>query len=268
MINNDKEKIEDKIFDLDLKDESYHNKIFVRLGSKKKRFENVDFSHTFFEGCYFRDCVFDSCNFNGCKFINSNFAGSSFPGSKFDYATFEKSIIDNDILSNNCPSYDNLILKFARSLRMNYQSLGDSESVNMAIRIELSSTKDHLYASWYSKKTYYRNKYKGWSRIKMFLSWANFKMQEFIWGNGEQPFYLLRSILILGVFMSVFDVFKNGNPNHLSDYINSAIKSPSIFLGVSKPSYYSDLYLSIITLFRLISFGLFMSILLKRFNRR
>jgi len=268
MTDSNRERIEDKIFESDQKDISFHNKLFIRIGSKGKTFSGINFSHTYFEHCYFRNCVFNSCDFNGCKFINCNFSGSSFPGSKFEYALFEKTIIDNDVLDNNCPSNENLILKFARTLRMNYQSIGDSESVNKAIRFELKATKIHLYDSWNSNKAYYRNKYKGWERFKMFLAWLNFKFQEMMWGNGENPWYLLRTCLLVWVIMSVVDVCYFKNSILLSDYWESFTEVPAIFFGTSSPEKYSKLYLSMIVLIRLIGFSLFISILLKRFNKR
>jgi hypothetical protein len=268
MTDNHREKIEDKIIESDLNKTSFHNKLLVRIGSKGKKFSEVDFSHTYFEHCYFRNCVFNSCNFNGCKFINCNFTGSSFPGSKFEYALFDKTIIENDILDNNCPSNENLTFKFARALRINYQGIGDSESVNKAIRIELKATKIHLYDSWKSKKAYYRSKYQGWDRLKMFISWINFKFQEFIWGNGENLWYLFRTGFFIWVAMTTLDVIYFKNPVLLTDYWKSFIEAPTIFFGVTSPEQYPKLYLSLIVLVRLVGFALFMSIILKRFNRR
>lgn len=268
MINSGREKIEDKIFDEDISNESYHNKLLIRLGGKNRTLKNIDFSHTYFEHCYFKDCNFDSCNFNGCKFINCNLTGSSFPGSKFDYAVFEKTYVDNDILSYNCPSWDNLKLKFARTLRLNYQSLGDSESVNKAIQIELRSTKKHLYDSWHANTSYYRNKYKGFDRFMSFLKWLSFKAQETVWGNGESLWKLLRAGLYLWIFMTLKDVIYSPYWTEVPEYFKSFINMPSIFLGISKGTNNSDLYLSFISASRLIGFGLFMSILIKKFNRR
>ncbi|MEA9414300.1 pentapeptide repeat-containing protein [Flavobacterium sp. PL02] len=268
MTENNREKIEDKIIDGNLENIKFRNKLFVRVGSKDRYFKNVDFSHTYFEHCYFRKCTFDNCNFNGCKFINSNFVGSSFPGSQFEYATFDKTIVDNDILYNNSPSSDNLTLKFARTLRVNYQALGDAESANKAIRIELRATKEHLYDAWKSNKAYYRQKYSGWKRIGMFFSWFYFKIQEFIWGNGEIPWYLLRTGLLIWLGMTAIDGIVFKDTLNIKDYWVSFIEMPAIFFGIEKPKDYSNLYLSSITLYRLIGFALFMSIILKRFNRR
>lgn len=268
MIESGREKIEDKIFNTDLTAENLHNKYFIRVGSKYKTFDKVNFSHSYFENCYFRNIKFDTCDFNGCKFINCNFQGSSFPGSKFDYATFDKTFIDSEILDNNCSSYNNLTLKFARTLRMNYQGIGDAESVNKAIKIELKATERHLYEAWKSKAVYYRNKYKGWDRFRMFLEWLIFRTQDWVWGNGESPLKLFRTGLIFWVLISIIDTFFFKNPNSVSDYFSSFCSSPSIFMGIDKPQNYPDLYLTFIAIVRFIGFALFTSMLIKRFNRR
>lgn len=112
----------DEKFDSDVSNVEYSNRLFVRLVAKGKRFENVDFKYTIFDTCYLRNCVFESCDFTGCRFIGTNFYGASFSGCKFDYAVFERTIIDSHILEIGCPGYENLKLRFARTLRMNFQS--------------------------------------------------------------------------------------------------------------------------------------------------
>ncbi len=100
---------------------NFKYKIFVRLNAKKITFKKVAFDHCIFDGCYLNHCVFDSCIFNGCKFIGCNLNQTSFVGCKFDYAVFERTIIDDDVLESEAPLEENLRMKFARSLRTNYQ---------------------------------------------------------------------------------------------------------------------------------------------------
>ena len=68
--------------------------------------------------------------------------------------------------------------------------------------------------------------------------------------------------------MTIYDVYKFGNLNEISSYASSFIKMPQVFLSIEKPIDYSNVYLSIIYIIRLVAFGLFMSILLKRYNKR
>ncbi|AVR45430.1 hypothetical protein C7S20_09190 [Christiangramia fulva] len=271
VIDSGRTRLEDKIFDSDLENESFHNYLFVRIGSKKQKFVGVDFSHTYFEHCYFRNIIFEDCNFNGCKFINCNFTQSTFPGSKFEYAIFEKTLIEDEILSNNCPSYDNLIQKFARSLRLNYQSLGEAVSANKAIKIELKATKNHLYDAWNSNKTYYRTKYgnwKSWERWEMFFKWLNFKIHEFVWGNGENVRKLILTGIYLWIVCTLIHTFCFKNSSLIISYWESFKEVPSIIWGVRKPDYYSANYLTFLTILRFLGFALFTSIIIKRFNRR
>jgi Pentapeptide repeats (8 copies) len=260
--------ITDKKIDVDVDSESHINCLFIRLVAKKIRFSNIDFRYCIFDAVYLRNCIFDSCDFTGSRFLNSNLYGSSFNGCKFDYTTFDKSFIDSDILECGCPGSENLKLKFARSLRINYQQIGDATSANKAIRIELQATEDHFHKAWKSKESYYRNKYKGFKRLGIFGEWVEFKALDLIWGNGESTWKLLRAAAVIILIISVIDVLNFGNTNLVSDYVNSLVLSPQIFLGMLKPAHYPALYLTLIFVVRIIMFGFFMSIIIKRFNRR
>jgi len=258
----------DEKFDSNISDANFSNKLFMRLVAKGKRFENVDFKYTFFENCYLRKCVFDSCDFTGCRFIGVNFYGTSFSGCKFEYATFERTIIDSDILDTGCPGWDNLKLRFARTLRMNYQQLGDSESANKAIKVELDATKVYLHKAWQSNESYYRKKYARSKCAGMFFKWLNFKVLDVIWGNGESIYKLIISIMIFLIVMSFIDVIAFKNITQVSSYLSSFLKMPAVFLGILSPPYYPSLYLSLIFLVRLVAMGFFLSIIIKIFNRR
>ncbi|RJG22520.1 hypothetical protein D3872_05335 [Massilia cavernae] len=179
-----REILADKYFSKSVEDKDYRFKLFLRLGavsspSKQIRFVNVRFDHSIFDGCYVRDCVFDSCQFVGCRFVNSNFHGSRFSGCKFDYATFEKTQIDSEILDREAPWQENLKMRFARSLRTNYQQLGDAEAVNRAISLELDATKQHNYKAWASGESYYVRKYPGLQKVKRFFLWLKFILLDF-----------------------------------------------------------------------------------------
>lgn len=258
----------DNRFNSDVKNERYLNHLFTRLVAKKIQFKDVDFRYCIFDSAYLRNCTFDDCNFTGCKFLDSNLVGSSFTGCIFDYATFERTHIDNDILESGCPSRENLRLRFSRSLRMNYKELGDAKSANRAISIELQATEEHLKKAWSSTESYYRKKYRGFSRLKSFFEWVEFKILDLIWGNGESTLKLLRFAIIVMVIITLVDVIKSGNSNQLNEYIETFFKSPQILLGTEKPVFNSSWYVTSILFTRLVLFGFFMSIIIKRFNRR
>ena len=248
--------------------EQFTNKLFIRLVSKDKTFRKVDFKYCIFDQAYLRKCKFIDCDFTGAKFQNSNLLGSTFEGCKFAYSSFDKTLIDDNILQKSCPSEENLKIKFARALRVNFQQLGDAKSANIAISIELQATEEHLYKSWHSNEFYYRRKYTGLERIKAFIEWLNFKILDYTWGNGESTWKLIRSVSIILIFITVWDTAKYGKIDSLSSYFSSLIISPQILFGVIEPLHYSKAYLTLIYVIRLILFGFFMSIIIKRFNRR
>ncbi|WP_263063189.1 pentapeptide repeat-containing protein [Dickeya dadantii] len=263
-----REKLSDKRFDSFVSGESFTNKLFERLVALNIEFNNVSFRFCIFDAAYIRKCSFQDCDFTGCRFLNCNLVGSSFTGCKFDYATFDKSHIDNDILESGCPGLENLKLKFARSLRLNYQQIGDSKSANKAIAIELLATESHLHKAWQSTESYYRNKYKGIDRLKIFGEWIEFKLLDLVWGNGESVYKLFRAVVIILLIISVVHVANFSDPTLVSSYLEALSFSPQIFLGIDAPCIYPKSYLTIIVLVRLIMFGFFMSIIIKRFNRR
>jgi hypothetical protein len=263
-----KVEVKDKKVTADIADENLQNRMFTRLVAKSRRFVRVDFSYSTFDAVYLRKCVFDSCTFIGCRFVGCNLLGSTFTGCKFDYVTFERTIIDFDDIVNNSPAVENLQQRFARTLRTNFQQLGDAVTVNKAIALELRATEVHLWKSWWSTESYYRHKYKGLSRFSAFLRWSEFKTLDFLWGNGESTFNLCRSLAILIIFVAIIDLMVTGQLLNGVAYFAALRKSPQLLLGTLTPNYYSNGYLSFLVFLRLAAIALFLSVIIKRFNRR
>ena len=253
----------------DINGELFPYKVFVRLNAKKVRLTKVSFQHCIFDGCYFNGCVFDSCDFTGCRFVGSNLHQSAFSGCKFDYATFERSQVDDEILMSEAPREENLRMRFARSLRTNYQQIGDAKAVNKAISVELEATSVYLYKSWCSKESYYKAKYPGLIKSGIqFVKWVKFWILDFLWGNGESIVKLLRTIALGLVAVGIYDTAKNGNALNIGDYWRSFENAPAVFLGVSSPEYFSILALSTIAGARLVTIALLIALLVKRFSWR
>ncbi|TWC27798.1 MULTISPECIES: pentapeptide repeat-containing protein [unclassified Pseudomonas] len=246
----------------------YAFKVYVRLNAKKMTLKNVSFQHSVFDACYFNNCVFDTCDFTGCRFIGCNLHQSAFSGCKFEYAIFERCQIDDDILEREAPQQENLKLRFARSLRMNFQQIGDAKAVNRAISQELDATSSYLKKSWSSSETYYRNKYPGWKKLPQFIKWLEFRMLDAIWGNGENTLKLLRSIVVVHLAIALYDTYNFANPWDLKAYLTSFFASPGVFFGISTPNPYPIWFSSIIAATRLVGFAFLTAILVKRFGRR
>lgn len=269
MLSSSNRQIEaDKKFDCDERNSKFENHLFLRLVAKSKLFEKVKFRYTIFDSCYLRDCRFDSCDFTGCRFVSTNLHGSKFSGCTFDYAIFERTNIDPSILDDGCPGMENLKQKFARTLRTNYQQLGDAPAVNKAMAVELQAAEIHLWKACWSNEAYYRKKYRSWLRIKTIFEWLSFKLLKYIWGNGESAIRLLISAVFLTAVIAGIDIIQFGDPTTLGGYVASMERAVEIFLGVLSPPEYSRFALALVTLARLIFVGFLLSIIIKKFNRR
>ena len=268
LATNGRTRAEDQRFTADESDAKFTNHLFIRLVAKDKIFRRVDFKYCIFDGCYLRGCKFVQCDFTGCRFLSTNCVGSTFTSCEFAYATFERTIIADDILETQAPVFENQKAKFARTLRVNYQQLGEAESVNKAIWIELEATGTHLYEAWHSKKDYYRKKYSGIKRIVVLFNWLWFRCLHMLWGNGESAFRLLRSALVLFVAMGIYHAVRAEDPSKIQSYWNGMWAAPEVFLGTRAIPQYPQAYVAVIAAARLLTFAALTSILLKRFNRR
>lgn len=246
----------------------YAFKVYVRLNAKKQTFQKVSFQHCVFDACYFYNCFFDSCDFTGCRFIGCNLHQSAFSGCKFEYTNFERCQIDDDILGREAPREENLRMRFARSLRMNFQQIGDAKAVNKAISLELEATSTYLKKSWSSRETYYRDKYPGWKKVPQFFMWLEFRTLDAIWGNGESTLKLLRAIVAIHLLIAVYDTWRFGNGWDLKDYVVSLAASPGVFFGIATPHQYPIWFSAVIAATRLIGLAFLTAILVKRFGRR
>ena len=268
LTTNTRTRSEDQRFNADESHTSYANYIFVRLVCKKKTLRQVDFRYCILDSCYLRDCEFIACDFTGCRFLSSNLRGSKFSGCNFAYTTFEKTIISDDILERECPPRENQKANFARSLRVNYQQLGEARSANKAIHVELQATKTHLYNAWHSKETYYRDKYANWARVTSSIRWSSFAVLDVLWGNGESVPKLLRSLIFFFTFMAVYHAFRVEDAGAVSSYIHGFTVAPEVFLGTRTFPQYPSSYFTIVLATRLLLFAALTSILFKRLNRR
>lgn len=268
LISSGKTVLIDQKFDSDETNSRFSNIAFVRLVAMRKTFQNVSFRYSFFDSGYLRDCHFDSCDFTGCRFVNTQLPGAKFSGCKFDYATFERTLIDPTILDKECPAHENLKSRFARSLRINFQQLGDADAVNKAMAVELKATETHLKKSWQSNEAYYRSHYRGLSRLRAFFEWVKFKTLDIIWGNGESLLRLTLSTIFVLLLITARDIYLHGDPYQLRSYPPGFFKSIEIFFGTLVPDDYGKGYLTLITFVRLVAVGFFLSIIIKRFNRR
>ncbi|WP_269684790.1 pentapeptide repeat-containing protein [Flavobacterium lacustre] len=254
----------------------YINYLFTRAVATDFIFRNIDFSKTIFDNCYLRDCLFINCKFEGAKFMNCNLQGSYFELCNFDYVTFEKTFVDDEIFEC-APKKDNLKYKFARSLKLNYASIGDYIKASKAVTIELEATKSHLKDSWLSGEEWYNLKYGGIKRrSEQFWKWFKVSALDFVWGNGESLWRLIRFNLLIFALLTFYHIVEKSIKNTFQIINIFIIKIPSNYFGItiidsnSKDyfEYYPAWLSLILVITRLICFGLLMSIIIKKYNRR
>lgn len=239
---------------------TFKYKHLVNLSSLNKTYESVDFSYSIFDNAYFRDCTFINCKFIGTIIKNSNFKGATFKNCTFDYSFFEKTQVSINILFENAPQGENIKSAFARNLRTNFQQLGDSRNVNRAILVELEATREHLKKICYSHESHYRDKYKGLRLLKGFKDYYTFIFFDFIWGNGESLWKLLRTFVYIIFIFSLIDLYYNSTLSLYNGF--------NLLLGGTKLNNIPELWGSTFILVRLLMMSLLTALIIKRISRR
>lgn len=227
-------------------------------------FFDISFKQCDFTNCYFRNCRFIRCNFTGATIKDSNFRGSQFEECDFRYTSWEKTILDEHFLNICLPSEENLARDLARSLRVNFSQIGNYEAVNKAASIEVSLTGQHLYNAAYSRQSYYRGKYKGWSRVSHAIGHTRWKALDLLWGNGESILRVAISGLVV-IILATLALMREHTQFIFSDALWSAFTG---FWGVQSGVELPASFTVTLTIIRFILFGLFMAILVKRLSRR
>jgi hypothetical protein len=267
--------LQDVFFTISIEGKSFQHFQIKNAGAKELKFENCDFRYCTFERAYFHKCQFVKCNFTGSRFIDSNFRGASFDGCDFEYTTFKSTLIDGYELLRNLPAWPNARRELLRNLRLNAESIGDGKSAKIFVREELAASREHLKKARQAKEKYYASKYRSlpkrvqvyWQSLAVWVDWH-------LWGHGEYPWRLLRTIMLGLVLAGLYRVIGDSqitgglsiketaaaSVTHLLDVIK-------VFVGVVPDTFPSGLAATL-SLFRYIMLGLFISVLYKRLSRR
>jgi hypothetical protein len=175
-----------------------------------------------------------------------------------------KEILDEYFLDTCLPSEENLARDLVRSLRVNFSQIGNCDAVNKAASIEVSLTGQHLYNAAYSRLSYYRGKYKGWSRISHAFGHARWKAFDLLWGNGESILRVALSGFFV-IIIAALALMRDHSQLIFSDALWSVFSG---FWGIRGGVELPNSYAVTLTIIRFILFGLFMGILVKRLSRR
>ena len=263
--DHNKNLIENKEFVGEVRDTDFSQHELSRVYGVNVIFVNVSFKQAELSRCYFRNCRFIKCTFTGASIRESTLKGSQFEECDFKYTTWEKTNIDEHFLESCLPSEENLARDLVRSLRVNFSQIGNYDAVNKASSIEVRLTGQHLYNAAYSKQSYYRSKYKSWSRVKHGIEHARWKALDLLWGNGES---IVRVIFagIVAVVVAAAIILSDQSKPSVESALHTAL---NLFWGLDADIASLDYKLSVtLTISRYVLFGLFMAILVKRLSRR
>ena len=172
--------------------------------------------------------------------------------------------IEGDVITHNQVAKLTMPLHLARSLRVNFSQIGNYEAVNKAASIEVSLTGQHLYNAAYSRQSYYRSKYKGWSRVMHAVRHARWKALDLLWGNGESIVRVASAGLAF-IVVTALALMQGDSKVLFSDALWSTF---SHFWGVQGGTAIPGSYAVTLTVIRYVLLGLFMAILVKRLSRR
>lgn len=271
--------IEDTIFvDKEVENKSFVNHRFKDVGAKGVTFRNCDFSFSVHTRSYFRDSTFENCKFIGAWFYDSNLREAKLVQCDFSYSSFRGTLIDPLQIVANLPPHPNVKRQLLQALRVNAQSIGDTDAVKSYVREEMLAVEEHFRKARDRKESYYKRKYPG------FRNWWYFRWQtigEFldrqIWGGGEYPSRPMWFILVVLVLLALVLAWQNGllssktTLDQVGPVMLKSFKATIlVFLGITRDNEVSVHWVieSSLVLFRYVMIGLFISVLFRWFSKR
>jgi hypothetical protein len=269
------------VFDKNEKDKDYKFYVFDDANGKGATFFNCDFSYCFFENAYFHEAKFENCKFIGIKIKSSNFRNCTFIGCDFKFATFIETILPIKEILKNLPTWPNVRSELLQNLRVNANETGDTKNISLIIKEEIKSDKEHWRLARKRPDLYYTKKYSGFlKRIKVYYESFKIWIDWFIWGHGEFPMSLIRSIILTILIFSVWIFLSNSH----SLFSASSFQISSFNKLISESfrdtiNYFFDLkiedklskgfwWLLTLSIFKYLYLGLFINIIMKKFSRR
>ncbi len=170
---------------------------FRRVGAKKASFKHSSLTQCLFEDTYLRNAHFSEVNLTGSTFKNCNLEKASFQGCDLRYCTFHVTRLNPDEIINNLPIEPNLKRDLARNLRKNYETIGDKDSADIFLDIEIEAHEQELLGISRRKTEYYKSRYTGFDQASAVLKYSASKLSGLVWGYGHRVRRLVASYLIL-----------------------------------------------------------------------
>ncbi len=180
---------------------------FRRIGAKKALFERSSLTQCLFEDTYFRNASFTDVRLTGSTFRNCNLEKAIFKGCDLRYCTFQTTRLDRDEIISNLPVEPNLKRDLARNLRKNFEALGDKDSADIFLDIEIEAHEQELLGASRRKTEYYRSHYSELDQALAGLKYLVSKLSGLVWGYGHRVRRLIASYLILTFGFSLITYF-------------------------------------------------------------
>lgn len=208
---------------------------FIRLGMKEAIFKDCSFTQSNFEDSYFRKAKFKNVRFTGSSFRFCNFDKASFQACDFRYCNFYYCKLPREEIITCLPPEPNLRRDLARNLRTNYEMLGDKESADRFLDIEIKADEEELKAIFFSKTDYYKEHYNFIDQIHYGLKFLGSKGSGMIWGYGRRIHHLLFSYFVITCICSLIIYFRKINFFVSSQSASRPLTfKESIYLGFSE----------------------------------
>lgn len=203
--------VEDDISDqVALNNIALKNCRFVRLGLRDAKFKQSVIAQSRFEDCYLRKAEFIDVDLTGCVFRNCNLEKATFQGCNLKYCRFENTLVDFDEIATNLPTEPNLRLLLVRNLRMNCTALGDADTANKFLDLEIDAQTEDLWGIALRKSRYYKDHYDLGQQIAGWFRLVAWRLEGLVWGYGRQLSRLAISyallILLFAAITCIFDI--------------------------------------------------------------
>jgi len=175
------------------------------LSLKGAELTDCAFFHTHFTDCYFKDASLTRVRFIDCFFEHCDFDGAVFSNCGLEYSEFRNCRIAYDQIESCLPqSWQNVLFRLARSLRVNAHSMGDYDEYRKFLSLELMASETH-YKYMFTKYDGYYKKYRPVDRLRGLQKWTTMKVDRLLWGHGEKwTRVLLVAIAVVFVFALMF----------------------------------------------------------------
>ena len=175
------------------------------LAFKSAELSDCAFTHSRFTDCYFKDASITRVQFIDCYFDHCDFDGATFSNCTFEYSEFRDCRIEYDQIQSCLPNnWQNVLVRLARSLRVNAHSMGDHEQYRRFLSLELMASETHFKYVFTRFDGYYQ-KYGVVDRFRAFRKWASMVLDRVLWGHGERwTRVLLIAAAVVPAFAFVF----------------------------------------------------------------